>query len=51
MKIGVPALNVVISVLYIVLAGVGAYWLKLAHKRRRELQEINIAAHMPSLRK
>ena len=51
MKIGVPALNVVISVLYVVLAGVGAYWLKLSHRRRRELQEGNTALHVPSYRK
>lgn len=38
MKAGVPAVNVLISVLYILLAGVVAYWLKLAHKKRLEWQ-------------
>ena len=33
MKIGVPVLNVVVSVLYMFLAGAAAYWLKLAHRR------------------
>lgn len=38
MKAGVPALNVVVSVLYIILGGLVAYWLKLAHKKRVDLQ-------------
>jgi hypothetical protein len=38
MKIGVPALNVVISLLYILLAGLVAYWLKLSHKKQIETQ-------------
>lgn len=51
MKIGVPALNVVVSVLYIVLAGVGAYWLKLCHRRRRELQDGDTSTLLASYRK
>lgn len=51
MKIGVPALNVVVSALYIVLAGVGAYWLKLCHRRRRELKDGDTSTHLISYRK
>jgi hypothetical protein len=38
MKAGVPALNVVVSLLYIAMGGLVAYWLKLAHKKRVDLQ-------------
>ncbi len=37
MKAGVPALNVIVSLLYIVLGGLVAYWLKLAHKKQVQL--------------
>lgn len=39
MKAGVPALNVIVSVLYILLSGSVAYWLKLSHKKRREFHQ------------
>lgn len=38
MKAGVPVLNVIVSVLYILLGGLVTYWLKLAHKKRVDLQ-------------
>ena len=38
MKAGVPALNFIVSMLYILLGGLVAYWLKLAHKKRIDLQ-------------
>lgn len=36
MKAGVPALNIIVSILYIIFTGLVAYWLKLSHKKRIE---------------
>jgi hypothetical protein len=51
MKAGVPALNIIVSVLYIVIAGLVAYWLKLSHKKRIESQQVYSEEQLQSMKK
>lgn len=51
MKAGVPALNVIISVFYMILAGFVAYWLKLSHKKGREWGQNYTEEQLKALKK